>query len=383
MRVRSSLSVVSLLVSLGAIACGSDATGPGAPDKNNEDPEDPDKVVVKPEGCGLSTMWEGDSQCLVPPDPEKGMQLHMGPQDYDDPDEINALGPDGKPIWLMMPGDERTQNYHLYSPNEVPIYYFEQHYRMRPGSHHMIITISDDKEKPEGFTNGFGNIINAIGGTQHISEDVPPNGVVAEEDQGLARMIEPHQAFDVQLHFYNVTENVRLREAWVNLMFKPKDEVVDNLGMLGGFTRMNVAPHTTATVGGNCDAENFIPTAESVRVVILFGHAHTHNTRFAVYHDKTSGEQELVYDSYDGAEAPTYMYNTQVQNPVPDAANRKSGSKSGMLTLAPGERLRYVCDINNDTDYTFHGANEVQTDEMCNLFGSVQGLGFPCFKLNR
>jgi len=334
-------------------------------------------------GCGIKTEWEGDEQCLSVPDPDKGMQLHMGPTDYDNPDEINALDADGKPVWLVPPGDERTQNYHLYTPNEVPIFYFEQHYRMRPGSHHMIIELSDDKTKPEGFSTGFGSIINSIGGTQSITEDLPPGGVVAEEDKGLARKIEAHQALDVQLHFFNVTENVRLREAWVNLMYKPEDEVVYNLGMLGGFAPPTVPPHTTATVGSVCASENFIPTADSVRVVTLFGHAHTHNTRFAVWHDKADGQSELVYDSYEGAEAPTYTYNSVVQNPVADPAGRKSGAKSGLLTLAPGEKLRFSCDINNTTDYTFHGANEVNTDEMCNLFGSVQGLGFPCFKLNR
>jgi hypothetical protein len=115
--------------------------------------------------------------------------------------------------------------------------------------------------------------------------------------------------------------------------------------------------------------------------VTLFGHAHTHNTRFAVWHDKADGSSELVYDSYEGAEAPTYTYNTVVQNPVADPEARLTGGKSGLLTLAPGEQLRYSCDIDNTTDFTFYGRNEVNTDEMCNLFGSVQGLGFPCFTL--
>ena len=374
-----------MLASFSVIACGSDTahhtSKPGATSPGPSD--EPDGAAAPVEGCGIHTSFEGDTQCLPVPDPAVGMQLHMGPTDYDDPDVINAVGPDGKPIWLMYPGDERTQNYHIYTPNEEGIYYFVQHYRMRPGSHHMIMQLSDDTTTPEGFTAQFGSIVQSIGGTQHITEDLPPGGIVAPEDKGLGRFVEPHRALDVQLHFYNVTENVRLREAWVNLMYKPKEEVTVNLGMLGGFTAIDVPPHTTTQVGNSCKAEDFIPAAASVRIVTIFGHAHTHNTRFAVYKDAADGTSELVYDEYEGAEAPTFTYNSIVQNPVPDPSTRTTGGKSGLLTLAPGEQLRYTCDINNDTDYTFHGTNEVNTDEMCNLFGSVQGLGFPCFKLNR
>ena len=293
------------------------------------------------------------------------------------------MGADGKPLWLMLPGDERTNCYHMVTPNDEGVYYFKQQYRMRTGSHHIIISNSTNTSTTGEWTKCQGGIVGAIGGSQHPVEDLPPGGIVAPEDEGLGRGLDPHSPIDLQLHFYNVTENTRLREVWVNWLYKPKAEVITNLGMLGGFARLNVPPHTQATVGSECKTEQAIPATAPVRVVTLFGHAHTHNRRFVVYHDKADGSSPVVYDSYDGAEAPTYTYSTIVQNPEPDAAARHSGGLSGLLLLDVGEKLRFSCDIDNDTDtYTFTGANEVNTDEMCNLFGSVAGAGFPCFAIS-
>jgi hypothetical protein len=216
-------------------------------------------------------------------------------------------------------------------------------------------------------------------------EDVPPGGAVAPEDEGLGRLLAAHSSLDISLHFYNPTTEQTLREIWVNLYYKAQEDVAINLGMLGGFVYpMNIPPYAgDVTVGNECTFEQAIGAGDPVRVVTLFGHAHTHNNRSVVYHDKSDGSVETVYDSYDGAEAPTYYYNTLVRNPAPDPVARISGGRSGMLLLSPGEQLRFECDITNDTEYTFRGANEVFNDEMCNLFGSVAGLGFPCFDLSR
>lgn len=337
--------------------------------------------------CGLHTTYAGDENCILPPAPEDGLQLHVGPSSYDDPEVINATDVNGKYLWLMEPGDERTQCYHLYTSNDADHYYFRQKYRMRFGSHHMIIMGSSDATTPEGWdaasSQFCGTILNSIGGTQTIVSDFPPGGEVGPEDKGLGRKLTAHNPLDLQLHFYNATSSPTLREVWVNLMYIPDSEYTTNLGMLGGFTRMNVPPHTLgAQITGQCLAEQAIGAGSPVRIVSLFGHAHTHNRRYAVNRVKADGvTSELVYDSYDGAESPTFVFNSVVNNPVPDPATRKTGAASGQLLLAPGEKLVFTCDIDNTTDNTFVGLNEVQTDEMCHLFGSVAGAGFPCFKL--
>jgi hypothetical protein len=386
---RPPLAVLSLL-SLAVIACGAsegdgsalDPLSPGGAGGGGGN--DAGKAPGNPSNpCGLDTPFAGDENCILPPDPEEGFQLRVGPSDYDDPDVLYAKDDQGRYLWIMEPGDESTQCYHIISPNEEGRYYFKQQYRMRFGSHHMIIQASDNTSGVEGWGRCVGSIVGAIGGTQQIVEDIPPGGVVPPEDEGLGRAMEAHTPLDIQLHFYNPTSEPTLREVWVNFWYKPAEEVQTNLGMLGGFTRLNIPPGTQTTVGNECLFEQAIGAQDPVRVVTLFGHAHYHNTRFAVWHDKVDETSELVYDSYEGAEAPTYYYNTVVQNPVPDPEAHRTGGKSGMLLLRPGEKLRFECDINNTTDVTFCGRNEVFDDEMCNLFGSVAGFGFPCFDLER
>ena len=362
---------------------GTDPTGmdPTGMDPTGMDPTGMDPPVDQ--SCGLNTGYLGDENCILPPPVDEGLQFHVGPSSYDDPDVINARDAQGRYLWLMEPGTERTSCYHVVSPNTEQRYYFEQQYRMRYGSHHMIIQGSTNMTGVEGWMPCEGSLIQAIGGTQRLVEDVPPGGAVAPEDAGLGRVIEPATSLDIQLHFYNSTEELTLREVWVNFWYKPSEEVTTNLGMLGGFVYpMNVLPGETVTVGNECLQSQAIPATDPVRVVTLFGHAHTHNTRFAVWHDKIDMTSELVYDSYDGAEAPTFFYNTVVQNPAPNPEMLVTGAKSGQLLLRPGEQLRYACDITNNTTFTFTGGNEVETDEMCNLFGSVAGLGFPCFNLS-
>jgi hypothetical protein len=63
---------------------------------------------------------------------------------------------------------------------------------------------------------------------------------------------------------------------------------------------------------------------------------------------------------------------------VPNPDTQQTGATSGQLLLHPGDSLKYTCDIVNDLNITLTFKEEVYTGEMCNLFGSVAGLGFPC-----
>ena len=365
------VSSLTLVLSLGAAACGSTAKNSGngsAADKTSDG-------ATGPCGVGKPTHFKGDENCLLPPPPDQGLQIHVGPTDYDNPDDI----------WVVQPGAEPTQNYHVYTSNTDNVYFFDQKYRMRPGSHHMIISTSNDTTSPAGWTTTEGSILGAIGGTQHQSEDFPPGGVEAPEDYGLAHSLDPHTALDIQLHFYNTTDEPVLREVWVNLMYKPKSQVTQPLGYLGGFAPINVPAHSTVTTGGTCDYANAVLAsgATTERIVTLFGHAHSHTTRFVVYRDHADGTTDTVYDNYDWSEGPTYTYNSVVKNPVPKPSSKLAGAISGDLLLNPGDKLRYECDIQNDLDIALPFAERVDTGEMCNLFGTVASPGFPCFDLSK
>jgi hypothetical protein len=60
-------------------------------------------------------------------------------------------------------------------------------------------------------------------------------------------------------------------------------------------------------------------------------------------------------------------------NPTPDLTSKTDGAFSGMLELVPGDKLHFVCDITNRIDQRLRFANEVETGEMCILFGSRTG----------
>jgi len=367
----ASFTVLSVLVALGAIACGGEAAGKkGAAETADAGP-------IGPCGSGTPSGFLGDENCILPPSEEEGLQIHIGPTSYDDPGDK----------WVVQPGGEPTEVYHTYASNTDMRYFFQAKYRMRTGSHHMIISVSQDTTSPEGWTGKEnGNIIGAIAGTQHVVEDFPPGGKMADEDQGLATQLQPHQALDIQLHFYNTREVPLLREAWVNFYYKPQSEVTQVLGYLGGFViPLSIAAHTTTSVGGTCDYSQALPPAGSgqERIVSLFGHTHSHTTRFFVNKVKADGTTALVYDSYDWSEAATYTFNSLIQNPAPNADAKKDGAFSGDLILQQGEKLTYQCDITNDTDNALTFKEKVDTGEMCNLFGTVVGSGFPCFDLSR
>ena len=75
--------------------------------------------------------FDGDDRCILPPDPEDGIQLHVGPTDYTDQAQIDEF--------TLQPGEERTECYYLNNPSAQAINFFKQAYRMRRGSHHLIM----------------------------------------------------------------------------------------------------------------------------------------------------------------------------------------------------------------------------------------------------
>ena len=164
----ASVFTPSLVVfgALASLACGGNSeTGEGTK------PVGP--AVVNE--CDLHTQFSGDERCILPPAEGDGLQLHIGPPDYDNPDDV----------WVMEPGAETTQCFHTYSPNTESVFYFKQQYRMRPGSHHMIIITSTDTAGEEKWGPCSAGIVNAIGGTQHVVRAVGGQVLALREAQDV------------------------------------------------------------------------------------------------------------------------------------------------------------------------------------------------------
>ncbi|HEX4335969.1 MAG TPA: hypothetical protein VH062_08655 [Polyangiaceae bacterium] len=343
-------AVTSLLV-----ACGSpDATTPTKlPTKTHQD-----TPSAAPEACSKVSGFAGDELCIAPPDPSEGIQLHVGPADYDDAD---AMAP-----YIIAPGDENVKCYLAKIP-EAGFYYFNQKNRMRSGSHHMLINLIPDTGQAEGPTDQCDAIgtLGTIPGSQTPSRDFPDKEL-APEDGGLARYLPEGAMASIQLHYVNTGTDPNLREAWVNVYRKDEATVTDRLQsvFMVGDLATNIAPHSDFVT----TEEYAPPMTDPVRIFGLTAHSHAHSQSFTVWREH-DGQEDMVYQSFNWSEPDSMIYNTVVTNPTPDAVLKRDGGTSGTLMLNPGDKLKWSCDVNNDLDTAIHFANAAHTAEMCLLGG--------------
>ena len=60
-------------------------------------------------------------------------------------------------------------------------------------------------------------------------------------------------------------------------------------------------------------------------------------------------------------------------NPTPNSMAKGMGGATGILNVKQGDTLDFECEIINNTNKNFLGANEAQDDEMCILTGDSVG----------
>jgi hypothetical protein len=63
------------------------------------------------------------------------MQNHIGPANYDDPDEVAKF--------VLHPGEETAQCWTFHTPNDREVYYQTSLLSGRAGKHHIINTMLD------------------------------------------------------------------------------------------------------------------------------------------------------------------------------------------------------------------------------------------------
>jgi hypothetical protein len=291
--------------------------------------------------CGLHTQYPGDEYCILPPAADKGFQLHVGPTSYDKPEAK----------YVLQPGEENVVNMLGMSGNDKDVYYYFRQYRMRPGSHHVIISVDGRR----------------IGGVQNLARDEPNNGEIAPEDQDVGLTLKAHSQMTANMHFYNYTEKPLIRELWVNYWYKDAGSVKEPAMPAFSMTGVTAAvAHSHVVIGATC------PITGSGRALSLYGHRHLNNVRFSIWHT-TSGKRDLVFEDYDSEHPGAIAFNSLAMNPAPNPMTKTMGGASGILSLKQGDTLDFECEIVNDTDKNFFGANEAADDEMCILIGDTVG----------
>jgi hypothetical protein len=237
------------------------------------------------------------------------------------------------------------------------VYYYYRQYRMRPGSHHMIVASAG----PNG---------QRLGGSQNLAKDNPDRGVIAPENKGVGMMLAANTPLAVNLHYINQGSEPILKEVWINFWYRDPSDVTEPSHEMFSGTPMNVAPGQHVVLRGEC------PITSAGRVLQLYGHRHANNRRFTVLRVH-AGQEDIVYEDYDWEEPLFLEFSSTVQNAAADRANHVAGGFSGTLELVPGDRLAFECEIVNNTDKIFVGRNEAVDDEMCIMVGDTVGTTIP------
>jgi hypothetical protein len=351
-------------------AAGAGAPAPGDDMKPDDSKPGDDMMAADGEypdirgvGCSLDTGFPGDEVCLAPPKEGEGMQLHVGPANYDDPAEVNTF--------VFHPGQESSQCWTIHTPNTDEIYYQGFVMSGRPGTHHIINTAYKVEIADGGFTvcmdGGTGTNSNSIGNLPGASKAYMPRRPVAPENAHLGRAVPANTPMQADMHYFNFTDADILREFWMNIYYIDRAEVQEEpiqIRGMGGFSWM-------ITPGTDHVYQYTAPITADGRIIELLGHYHAHGKRFTAYIKRATGEQQKVFEMYDYLDPAIFDYNTVTKNP--DFSDNAGGAFTGVLDVKAGDTLQWVCNILNDSDVTLRYTNQVKTGEMCNIWGSSVG----------
>jgi hypothetical protein len=270
--------------------------------------------------------------------------MHIGPSNYDNPEAQ----------YILQPGQEVTENFSATSGNSTDVYYYWRQYRMRPGSHHLIITSGGRR----------------LGGSSNMAKDNPEAGVIAPENKGVGMPLAAHSALANSLHYFNFTDKPLIKEVWVNFWYRDKSEVtqptIEMFSMLG----MGISPGQHVVKHGACKI------SQPGRLLTAYGHVHSHDQRFSVWRTRGT-DKMLVHEAYDWEHPNVSEFSSTVMNPPLDPAKHLDGGYSGALDLQAGDLLEFECDIINNTQSVFVGQNEATNDEMCIMVGDTVGTTVP------
>jgi hypothetical protein len=396
--------LVALCVSAFAVACGGDkaavTTGAdtngdgdsgaaigqdGLPLCGTDPAKQPDKCVDDQGAvrCKSNSGYPGDELALCAPDPEKGQLIHFGPSDYTNPDELAK--------YMLKAGDEQEFCLRVNTTNTDAKYFAAYHGRMRPHSHHLIVTMPNvhtaDETTPKICSPQiidrwlFGAQTPQID-VEHLSGAATPDP--SDPDYGLAHDIPAQQTLMMDLHYVNVTESDLLREAWATLDYVKPEDVKTKVDLIGFYN-----PHISIPPMGHFTTPRqtcSLPTDASgtqlpVYLGLTTGHAHRRLQRLSLYHNKPDGSVDLIYETKQWSEPGQAEFVKGVTNPPLPVGGAGWGAVSGYLQVLPGETVSLECEYQNDlnTTVTF---GDTTKDEMCNVFGfyypSTDGKMWNC-----
>jgi hypothetical protein len=354
----------TIALTLGLISMPARAQLDAAADATDAAPPGSDSGT--PDSCNLSTKYDGDEQCILPP--ASGFQLHYGPASYDD----NAAAP-----YLRRPGDETIQCFYLKTPNTQYVSTNEFQFRSRPGlfeaTLYRLPAARPDSAVPE-VCGGLNDAIPVLS-ARHLAPDVTLRG--APENEGLAWELAPATQLALRVHTVNITAHDLLEESWINVIASDSATVVSKLGGLSlRGLRDAIPPGDSVAHSFGCAAPG------DLRVVQIVAVASGAVQEVKVQVRRADGSREPIYDSFDWNEPIILRYDSVTSNPAPNAATRQSGGYSGVLNLHPGDSLEWECQLVNQTDHTIpYGPDLIYDQVQCDVRGILvrsDGTSWTC-----
>jgi hypothetical protein len=315
--------------------------------------------------CDIHTDFDDDHACMPAPDPSEGFQIHIGPSDYNNPEEVAKF--------IMQPGQESSECYTFRTENTEEFTYQTWTSSGRAGTHHMINTIYSG-ELPTGQFGRCGGrgteqeeTVKQIGSLPGASKAFMPRATIAPEYANVGRTVPPNALVGADLHYFNFTDKDILREVWINFYYAKPGTVTKYSDIIRGFGglgwgREPIQPGTDKVYQYEC------PVKGNGEILSLLGHYHSHGKRFTVSLKRAAtGSIEKVFEMYDYLEPAVFDYNSVTTNPT--FTDNTSGAVSGPLAVMDGDILQWECHIINDGDVPLRYINEVKDGEMCNVWG--------------
>ena len=252
---------------------------------------------------------------------------------YDDP---TVTAP-----YELGPGDETVQNY-----NAVIVgvtsgrFFYRRQFRGRYGSHHGMVRFAPSTVTKDGWLNSGDVLLTTpeIITLNNAYLDYPRTYVqLPPEEEGIGYRTSSTGAF-FNLHHFNASDRPTLRENWVNVWYVPADQVTKEALYFVAQAPVDYPP------GMVLDSEGSVAATAETQVLSMVAHRHAWTTRLHAWVVRAgSTQEELVYDSNDWSDMPTFSYNSRVMNPPPGQG--MDGATSGPLVLQAGDVLRFNCHI--------------------------------------
>jgi hypothetical protein len=285
-------------------------------------------VLVVMVGCGGGGM--GDD---TPP----GDDMPPGDDVIDPPPSgFQLVSPD----ITLAPGEETTKCWYFQTPNAAPLAVKKWESQMTPGSHHMIVFMSNAQIMPPGtvsedcgITGSAGQAVWSYSSQTPLGEQILPDGVGMGIDAG--------QYGFIQMHYLNAGEGDLV--AHVTLNVETYEEGAEYIPAAPYITFNNdivIPPNSTATFSGHCNVD---PSLDFYQIGT---HAHKQATRM------------LVEDG-----ATTVVDTDDWEDPV-----GRTWPEQPLYRFASGT-LDYTCEYNNMTNRTIYTGDSAATDEMCMAVG--------------